>query len=679
MLRRALSSRWGIPLLWLMAAILRTISLATHYVFADPFGAPIVARIDRFLPFHALVECGALAQILLPAALIGLWKPRVGLRIGAILAGAYLVWGQLDLEILRFFRQHATLSYLGTYLRPQAVLDSTTWLSLQIDPAGIARSVVLALAWLAVLFLCVRGARPDRTHPASLLILALASGALGTTPWWLNHTTNRIERTLPPTYVIGRDLAALWLGEVEPVDERSAMDVFRGLHLRPTDSTTWTPPGHPFLHMPLEYACQRGWTTAGCLVDSDGDGFDRRRDCDDGDSASHPGGKDIPSDGIDQDCSGMDSLPVNFVFLLVESFSRDVVGAIHAKPGTLPNLRRLESLGGAWYLRGRTNGFPSVYGVASTHLGLWSHPHRNYFTSSTGNLLKGFPEYFPDSSWNKIAISGSDPTFDNQMPWLRRWFRHVEYDPNNGSERSDSVIVSSALRVLDSTPPGKPYLLLLTTHTTHAPFHTPAGWRPDLPRGTDAERFEAALEYFDAQLGRLLDGLSRRPDFQRTVFLVCGDHGFPVTPADLERPEGLASERTATWIGVFSPDRALGLPQGRLDLTASQTDIGPTFLDLAGIRAPSHFQGRSLRDTTPRGALFFKDGQWEYHSDSIDLYSPSLSGPVWRGTPDGRYTAFEDSAIAQRVRLAARMTTQQIWVDSMGSPLYLETRPTSSR
>jgi hypothetical protein len=52
-------------------------------------------------------------------------------------------------------------------------------------------------------------------------------------------------------------------------------------------------------------AVRRTWTIA--VPDSDGDGFNANIDCNDANASVHPGGTDVPANGVDENCDGADS------------------------------------------------------------------------------------------------------------------------------------------------------------------------------------------------------------------------------------------------------------------------------------------------------------------------------------------------------------------------------------
>jgi len=74
------------------------------------------------------------------------------------------------------------------------------------------------------------------------------------------------------------------------------------------------------LGTPIYLNClETGFDGGDCTPpDNDTDGFDASIDCDDSDPLSYPGALEIPNDGIDQDCDGLDLLttaPLNYIGL----------------------------------------------------------------------------------------------------------------------------------------------------------------------------------------------------------------------------------------------------------------------------------------------------------------------------------------------------------------------------
>ena len=236
---------------------------------------------------------------------------------------------------------------------------------------------------------------------------------------------------------------------------------------------------------------------------------------------------------------------------------------------------------------------------------------------------------------------------------------------NGNTDKADEVVFQRAVTWLQQQPTDKPYLLTINNHSTHSPFRVPSDFEPDWAPDTREARYQKALSYFDQELGVLLDALEERPDFERTVLLVIGDHGFPIQPKDFDPPQFYGYQKTEMVAGIFSKNRALvGEMQLDTNRVVAQVDIAPTILDLVGVEAPHHFQGRSwLKPESAanhhRYALFYKNDTFSLHSAARTYY--------------GQVDARSDSSplAPQAVDLAA-LLAYTIHQDQVWEPLLIE-------
>ncbi len=107
------------------------------------------------------------------------------------------------------------------------------------------------------------------------------------------------------------------------------------------------------------------------------------------------------------------------------------------------------------------------------------------------------------------------------------------------------------------------------------------------------QAYHACVSFIDAQLGLVLDSLKKQGLWEDTIILFTSDHGYHLGD------HFIWGKVTLFDIGAKVPFivRAPGLSKSG---TASEAmveliDIYPTFADLAGLRAPDHLQGESLR------------------------------------------------------------------------------------
>lgn len=151
---------------------------------------------------------------------------------------------------------------------------------------------------------------------------------------------------------------------------------------------------------------------------------------------------------------------------------------------------------------------------------------------------------------------------------------------------------------------GRRWFGTVITGSNHKPFDVPPGrvsWPPD------ASRRRGAVLYADWALGYYLTRAKQEGLLEHTVILIVGDHGARVYGAE-EIP--VTSYRVPAMF--LSPDPAFrGVTIERL---ASQVDLAPTLLSLAGVEYDAPFFGRDLLGLPAEGGRAFVN-----HNRSIGM------------------------------------------------------------
>jgi arylsulfatase A-like enzyme len=106
-------------------------------------------------------------------------------------------------------------------------------------------------------------------------------------------------------------------------------------------------------------------------------------------------------------------------------------------------------------------------------------------------------------------------------------------------------------------------------------------------------RYDGEVAYLDQQIGRLIDGLRKEGDLDRTVVVLVGDHG-----EEFMEHGQLGHGKTLHGEVVRVPFVLAGHPSlepgSRRDDLVSLIDLAPTLLELSGAEAPPGVDGRSL-------------------------------------------------------------------------------------
>lgn len=99
------------------------------------------------------------------------------------------------------------------------------------------------------------------------------------------------------------------------------------------------------------------------------------------------------------------------------------------------------------------------------------------------------------------------------------------------------------------------------------------------------------MHYADRQLEHFLRALENEPWYKNTYVIILADHAFPLGENGVSTMNG-GGFSNATWIPFLIHGE--GIEIGNDTSTASQIDISPTLLELAGIVSPNMFMGHNL-------------------------------------------------------------------------------------
>ncbi len=357
---------------------------------------------------------------------------------------------------------------------------------------------------------------------------------------------------------------------------------------------------------------------ARALVDLDGDGHSAilgGGDCDEGDAARFGGARDVPGNGKDEDCDGVDAVPrkvvvdqdavrsleawrarpeivetlrrtraMNLLIISIDTVRADQLARDAAGRAAFPNLAALLD-GSISFTRAFAPGAGTDISLTTFVTGRWN-PFQPIATTlpealaGTGRLTHVILPREVLRYAGETLLTRGQATFDRLVTDGSR--RDI------GDRISAGATTDRALGFLDRAG-GNRFALWVHYFDVHEhrQLDVPAAALAavdDTGRGQVAHRYRALLKIVDGEVGRLLADLERRGLADDTVIVLFSDHGESLgEDARLPDNHGLVVYQALTHVPV-----AVRVPgvAGRVDDTpVSLVDLAPTLLGVLGAAA----------------------------------------------------------------------------------------------
>lgn len=355
----------------------------------------------------------------------------------------------------------------------------------------------------------------------------------------------------------------------------------------------------------------------------------------------------------------------NVVLIIDESFSAQRTGVFGNTQQVTPHFDALAHEG-LLFERFFSQGTHTHQGMFATAACFPNLPHYEYLMKlpQGANNFSGITKLLSARGYESLYVYNGDFAWDNQSGFFRaqnmqRFIGRHDFINPRFSDRtwgvSDEDMFDRGFEeIVKLQQSGKPYFAMLQTLSNHEPYALP----PKLPiepvevDGVIDEHL-TAMRYNDYALGVFFDRVKKSGNFDNTLFVFVGDHGFggseQITDIDLWRFH--------VPLVIWGKDVQQHYGKTRT-VVGSQVDIAPTIMGILGGDYDHHCWGRDLLSLPANdpGRAFIKPSGTDFttafiEGDKILVQPPNATPTLYSYTtlPDLIATPVDDKQAQERM------------------------------
>jgi len=318
----------------------------------------------------------------------------------------------------------------------------------------------------------------------------------------------------------------------------------------------------------------------------------------------------------------------NIILVILESFGWHHIGYLGGTK-TTPNLDNLTK-NALYFTNLYAVGTRTSWGVSSILTSLYPLPTREYVKASKAqHNFYTVAKTLKKHNYSTTFLYGGDANFDNMRGFmLANGFDNVygkeSFSSSQYLQRTwgycDEDLYDKAFKMIQKEK--KPFFLTLLTLSSHQPFDYPRG-KTKPYKDAPLAGFANSIKYADYALGKFVTRLKESGILKDTIVVFVADH---CSKAYSKNNVPIDKYKIAAMI--VSDDFKGGKNYNKI---ASQIDIAPTMLDIAGISDTLPTMGQSVLSFERNSALLLANKRnFAYLlEDKYVLFKPSQKAQIF--------------------------------------------------